>query len=219
MKHVSWFKIIVISLFVPFFMAMPAYAEKLDNVALRPPAAQAGVTPSEVIRGFYSALLSVMKDGSQLGFNGRFDKMTAAVQRAFDIQEMTRASYGPSWVKTTPQDKDLLIKAFQNFSASNYAYQFKAYDNEVFTVVGETNGNREGDKIVETTLKSGKDTTQLNYLMRKGDGGWKIVDIFVNGTISEIATRRSEFGSVVRTGGVESLLKTLNSKSKALSES
>jgi phospholipid transport system substrate-binding protein len=50
----------------------------------------------------------------------------------------------------------------------------------------------------------------LNYLMRQGDGKWQIIDVYLSGTISELATRRSEFTSVIRRDGAQGLLQLLD---------
>jgi ABC-type transporter MlaC component len=39
----------------------------------------------------------------------------------------------------------------------------------------------------------------------------------LNGTISELATRRSEFASILRTRGINGLIAMLNTKADALS--
>jgi phospholipid transport system substrate-binding protein len=67
--------------------------------------------------------------------------------------------------------------------------------------------------IVHTKLiKSGSDTVQIDYLMRESDARWQIVDVYLAGTVSELATRRSEFSSVMRRGGAEALVDALQKK-------
>lgn len=200
------------------FAGGPLHAEKASKVAMRPPKAAVGVSAKEVVAGFYRTLESVMKDGQNLGFQGRFEKLQGAFDKAFNAEDMIRVSYGTSWVKTTPEQKQNLTKAFRTFSIANYASQFKEHNGEVFDVTGEKKGPREGDMIVETTLQTGAEKVGMNYLMRRGDKGWQIVDVFVNGAISEMATRRSEFSSVVRTGGAEALIDLLQKKHQQLSE-
>jgi phospholipid transport system substrate-binding protein len=201
------------------FAAPGAEAREAQKVAMTPPKAETGAGASEVVRGFYRTLTETMKQGSQLGYQGRFDKLEPAIARAFNLEDMMRISYGPAWVRTSPEQKQQLVNAFRTFSIANYANRFKSLNGESFEVKGERPGNSQGERIVETTLKTPDDTVELNYLMRKGAKGWQIVDVFVNGTISEMATRRSEFGSVVRSGGPEALVDTLEQKSQQLSES
>ncbi len=196
---------------------MVGHATVAHDVAMRSPA-PSKISPSEVIASFYGTLTAVMKQGDALGFQGRADKLESAVDRAFSSSDMTRVSYGSSWVKTSPEQKDKLTRAFHVFTVSNYANQFKTYDGEEFKVTGEKQGPHAGQRIVETTLKSGNDVHQLNYLMIQNTKGWQIADVFVDGAISEIATRRSEFGSVIRASGPDGLLNVLEQKSRHLGQ-
>ena len=41
-------------------------------------------------------------------------------------------------------------------------------------------------------------------------GRWKIVDIFLNGYVSEVATRRADFASTLKSGGARALAAKLN---------
>ena len=68
--------------------------------------------------------------------------------------------------------------------------------------------------IVQTRIvKSNGEPVHINYLMRDN----KIADVYLNGTISELATRRSEFASILRTRGINGLIAMLNTKADALS--
>jgi phospholipid transport system substrate-binding protein len=51
--------------------------------------------------------------------------------------------------------------------------------------------------------------------MRRNEG-WRIIDVFLKGTVSELATRRSEFTSVIRRGGAEALVQLLQKKTAEL---
>jgi phospholipid transport system substrate-binding protein len=52
--------------------------------------------------------------------------------------------------------------------------------------------------------------------MREGDAGWQIVDVFLQGTISELATRRSEFSAVLRRDGPEALVQLIQRRAEDL---
>ncbi len=73
--------------------------------------------------------------------------------------------------------------------------------------------------MVRTLLvRPGDEDVQLNYRLRDVDGEWRIIDIFLNGTISELALRRSEYSSVLKREGFEKLLSSLTSKIDSLSK-
>ncbi len=173
----------------------------------------ATAAPSDTVKGFYDTLLATMKDAKSLGFAGRRDKLAPALARAFDIPQMTRLAVGPRWQALTPQQQNDLIAAFAAFSAATYANRFNDYSGEQFEVDPKATPNADA-MIVHTKLvrKSGE-PVQLDYLMKSSGGGWKIVDVFLSGTVSEIATRRSEFSAVLNRGGAPALIDALHQKS------
>ncbi len=181
-----------------------------------PGAARAESAAQGVVRGFYSQLVSTMKQGQPLGFEGRYKKLAPAVQGAFNLPLMTRMAVSSSWSGASEKEQKDLVAAFSNYSISTYANRFAAYDGEEFTVVGEKVSGK--DVVVETVLKPKEgEAVQLNYLMRPDvKGKYRIVDVYMNGTISELATRRSEFSSIARREGIPSLVNTLSEKAKQM---
>jgi len=185
--------------------------------AVRPPMT-AKAAASTVVVGFYDALLATMKEGPALKFQGRFDRLSPAVSAAFDLPAMTRVAAGAQWPSLKPEDQQRLIEAFSHFSIATYAANFDSFGGERFEVLRETPApNGGGATIVETRLtpKSG-DPVQLNYLVRPGKSGLGILDVYVNGTISELAARRSEFASVLNSKGADGLYQLLETRSREL---
>jgi phospholipid transport system substrate-binding protein len=73
------------------------------------------------------------------------------------------------------------------------------------------------DKLVRTRLVQGNGkVVNLNYLMRKTPDGWKIADVYLDGTISELAARRAEFSSILKSGGPDVLASSLRQKADKL---
>jgi phospholipid transport system substrate-binding protein len=74
-----------------------------------------------------------------------------------------------------------------------------------------------GDAIVHTKLiPHGGDPVQLDYLLRQEPTGWHIIDVLLNGTISEMAERRSEYSATLRDGGAPALVQLLKQKTAQL---
>ena len=173
-------------------------------------------SPEVVVSQLNATLLSVMKDAKTLGFNGRYARLEPVLKQVYDFPLMTRLASGAAWTKATPDQQKKLVDAFSHFSISNYASRFDGYSGERFEVVGKKAANGGGD-IVETRLVTtgGDKPVTLNYLMRQTPS-WRVIDVFLDGTISELASRRAEFSAVIRDGGVEALLRLLDEKSKMM---
>ncbi|HEX4111382.1 MAG TPA: ABC transporter substrate-binding protein [Stellaceae bacterium] len=167
------------------------------------------------IQAFYAQLSATMKNGPSLGFSGRRDRLEGAVKRAFDLPQMTRLAVGPRWRTMSPQQQSELIAAFGDYSAATYASRF-THDNGLRFEVNPAVTTSQDGIIVHTQLAgTGDAPVQLDYLMKANGGGWKIEDVYLSGTISELATRRSEFTAVLDRGGPQALVDALRKKASA----
>jgi len=165
----------------------------------------------------YAVLLQAMKDGPALGFQGRLKLLDPELRRDLNLPLMTRLVVGPPWRGFSAEKRQRLVDAFSDYSIAVYASRFKDYSGEKFVVDPATTSLPSGDTIAHTKLIPGDgEPVQLDYLLRKGEGGWRVMDVFLSGTISELATRRSEYSAVLRAGGPEALVKLLRQKTAEL---
>jgi phospholipid transport system substrate-binding protein len=171
--------------------------------------------PAAAVQGFYDVLLEVMKNAEKLGFQGREQKLGPAIDQAYDLPLMTRLSVGPQWQNLSPEEQQKITAGFRAMTIATYASRFDGFSGEKFEV--DRNAvEASGGKIVQTKLIQGNgEPIALNYLMRESGGSWRIIDVFLKGTVSELATRRSEFSSVLRRDGAAGLLKLLDEKTAA----
>src|ERR1700741_4121392 len=175
------------------------------------------VNPQGNVRGFYDALLTTMKNGPTLGHSGRYARLAPVVERVFDVPSMTRLAVGPSWATLSPAQQQQLVEAFRHYVAATYADRFDSYSGQQLQVTGDRPYN--ADIIGQTKIvNSDGDTTTLDYLMRQNQGLWQISDVYLDGTISQLAIQRSEFYSILRREGVDGLVMALNRKVDLLSK-
>jgi phospholipid transport system substrate-binding protein len=168
----------------------------------------AGDPAAVTVQGFYDSLVASMKSGGTT--KSRYDKLKPAVEQAFDLPGMTALSVGPSWSAIAPADQKALIEAFERMTIANYARNFDSYGGEKFTV-DPAAIERGSDKLVKSTLKpTGGDAIPFNYRLHQAEGGWKIVDIYLNGNISQLAQKRSDFGATLQASGPQGLAKKIN---------
>jgi len=162
------------------------------------------------VRAFYDVLLGVMKQAKELGIRGRYAKLATAIQSTFDLAAMTRIAVGPDWNSFSPQMQASLIESFSRMTIATYANRFDGYAGEQFVVDPKPESRNTG-KIVRTKLvQSNGEPIALDYLLRpSADENWKIVDVYLTGTISELATRRAEFGAILKSGGPDALNESL----------
>ncbi len=178
--------------------------------------AQASDPGAATIEGLNSALLDTMKQAKALGVEGRYRKLEPAVQAAYDLPYMTRIAVGPKWTTLSPQEQASLTKAFTRLTVANYAKNFDGYDGEKFTIDAKID-TRGPDKLVRSHIIQPKDKpVDLIYRMHQAvDGRWKIMDVYYNGSVSELAARRSDFAASINVSA-GALLKKIDALSDKL---
>ncbi len=191
--------------------AMAGAAASFVGLVLPARAQSPAVDPAVAsIRAFYEVLLDVMKQADKLGVRGRYDKLAPAIRSAYDLPTMTRIAVGPDWSKIPPEQQAALIDAFSRRSIATYANRFDGYSGQSFEVDPEVETRNTGRLVRSKLLRPPEIPVTLNYLVRGSGDTWKIVDVYLAGFISEMATQRTEFRGILDKGGPAGLIANLN---------
>jgi phospholipid transport system substrate-binding protein len=175
------------------------------------PAAAQGDPAAATVQNFYDVLVASMKSGGTA--KARYDKLKPAVEQAYDLPGSIAASVGPSWSGFSSTDQKALTDAFERYTIANYARNFDSYSGEKFTVDPAV-VQRGDDKLVKSSLKPGSgDAIAFNYRLHQAGGSWKIIDVYLAGTISQLAQKRSEYAATLTASGPAGLAKRLNALS------
>ena len=186
------------------------------TIFLGTPAARAADSAIPSITRLNSALLDTMKSASKLGYQGRYKKLYPVIKSTYDLSFMTRYSAGRHWRELTAAQQSKLIDAFSRLTVATYADRFDGYSGEKFAVTSEETP-REGTRLVHSELiKNDGEVIKLNYLMRKTQDGWRVIDVFLKGTISELATKRSEYSTTLNNQGFDGLMSIFEQKISTL---
>ncbi len=148
------------------------------------------------VQGFYDALLITMKNGRTLGQSGRFAQLEPVIRSTFDVPSMARLSVGPSWATLTEAQRQ----------------QVKG---QKLQVTGEQPAAA-GVMVRSQIIKANGEPVNVDYMMRRSGDSWLIADIYLDGAISELATRRSEFSAILKNEGVDGLIAALDRKADLL---
>jgi phospholipid transport system substrate-binding protein len=183
---------------------------------LSEPTSAAPASGSETIQGLYDTLLSTMKNGRTLGQSGRFVQLEPVVRRTFDIASMARLSVGPSsWATMSESQRQQVIDGFARYISAIYADRFDSYAGQKLQVTDEQPAAA-GIIVHSQIVKANGEPVKVDYLMRKNGDSWLIADIYLDGAISEVATRRSEFAAILKNEGIDGLIAALNRKANML---
>ena len=175
-----------------------------------------GASALDTVQSFYDTLLATMRRGNELGQSGRFIQLQPVVHSIFDLPFMARMAIGSGWATVSSAQQQELIEAFERYIAAIYADRFDTYSGEQLQVLGEQRSDA-GTVVMTRIVDSNGEPENVNYLMRSRGSMWQIADVFLNGTISELAIRRSKFAAIRRRQGVDGLIAELNRKADLLS--
>ena len=176
--------------------------------------AQAPSATAAYIQTYYQKLMPTLQQAGRLTVRERAKRLGPGITQTFDFATMTRLAVGPAWKSFSAPQQAAVREAFAQFVIADYASQVSDYSGESFVVDPQTSPASRGDgEIVKTRLlQPGGRTVKIDYLVRGG----RVIDIYLNGTISDLATRRDEFASIIASGGADGLLKRLQDRTQSL---
>jgi phospholipid transport system substrate-binding protein len=169
----------------------------------------------DTVKGLYDALLNTMKNGRILGQSGRFAQLDPVIRRSFDIASMARLSIGSSWAGLSESQHQQITESFGRYISAIYADRFDSYAGQKLEVTGEQPASS-GVMVRSQIIKASGEPVKVDYMMRRNGESWLISDIYLDGAISEVATRRSEFSAILKNEGIDGLIAALNRKADVL---
>ena len=191
----------IVGLSLLFFLgSLPLQAQSLSPAARH-------------IQSYYQQLLPTLQQAGRLSVPERDRRFTPAISSAFDLGTMARLAVGPAWSSFSGAQQAAVREAFARFLIADYASLVSDYSADSFVVEPQAQDSRGGGEIVKTRLiQAGGRTVTVNYLVRGG----RVIDVYLNGTVSDLATRRDEFASIIASGGADALIRRLRERTQSL---
>jgi len=166
-----------------------------------------------VVETLHESLLQSMRAGSAWTFEKRRAQLDAVLRGSFDFAFMAEKATGRHWVELDPEQRSALIETMAELAAANYAARFRAYAGERFETTGVEVATHSTILVRTRLIPSDEDPVALDYRLRPdAKGQTRIVDVFLGGTVSELALRRAEYSSVLQREGFDALLGALRDK-------
>ncbi len=198
-------------------LSVPAASQEADLPVPATAAEAGGAAPQEVVESFHEVLLRCMQEADQIGFEGRYERILATLDETFDLPFMARTAVGAAWNQLSREERVEFVGLSRRLSASRYADNFSGYDGESFETLSEEAAAR-GTILVKTRFNlPSEDPVRFDYRLRKLGDEWRIIDVQLDGKISELALRRGQYRSVIQRDGFAKLEEALEEKIVELS--
>lgn len=167
------------------------------------------------VEALHKQLVNLMLSGEQ-DLSVRKEMISDTLVKSFDLPAMTRAIIGSRvWRDLSPEQHNNAEAAFSNWMITQYASRFSTSSDPEFLTRETRDGGLE-TVVVETQLRTKKRVVGLDYRMRANADDFKIIDVFLDGRVSEVALRKSEFRAAIKEDGIEGFLKAVTAKTKSL---
>jgi len=142
----------------------------------------------------------------------------AKVLPHFNFGSMTQLAMGQNWKGATPEQRKQLVDAFRTLLVRTYASALAAYSEQKFDFRPLRAKPTDTDVTVQVrVIQPGAQPVPIDYSMEKTPTGWKVYDVMVGG-VSLVANYRTEFATVVRSSGIDGLIRDLQTKNRAMEQ-
>jgi phospholipid transport system substrate-binding protein len=174
-------------------------------------------SPAATVQVLYDALLRIMRAGRATSFQQRYGQLAPVIDATFDLPAILQASVGPSWAQMSADQHSALLGALRRYTVDSYVSNFDTFTGQRFEIAPGTRALGNGEQIVTTQIiPTTGEAHRLDYVVRQNGGTWRVVDVLADGTISRVATQRSDFRQLLMQGGPTALVASLQRKSQDL---
>lgn len=165
----------------------------------RPALAQASADLTAPIRKFYTALLGIMQAGRATPFTARFNALAPVLEQAFNLPAILQAAVGLGWSGFPPAQQSQLQLAFQRYTVASWVSNFDTYSGQKLEIAGSRSLG--SAQVVHTEIaKTSGAQSVIDYVMRQAGGTWRVSDVLLDGSISQVALLRSDFRQILARG-------------------
>lgn len=166
----------------------------------------------ETVEAFHAVLLDVMKASGSTSFAEREERVEQSLALTFDMTLMAKTSIGKSWKELGEQERRDWVALSRRYSASNYVKNFKDWSGQAFATLAVEPAARATLLVKTEFVQPTDDNVRFDYRLRRIGEGWRVIDVQIDGKVSEITLRRADYRAVIERKGYEQLVADVTSK-------
>ena len=176
-------------------------------------AAPSNETPRQVVDRLQASMIDIMQRAAQLGFAGRQSAFAKLVDSTHSTKTIAILALGArAWKGLTPAQQQRYSASFRAYSIAQYAGRFNGYKGERFETQSERDARK--SKVVRSTLVKGNGgRLTFDWTLRQTGGAWRVVNVSVDG-VSDLATKRAEYGAIMKSRGIEGVIAELDAQTR-----
>ncbi|MGE0482770.1 MAG: phospholipid-binding protein MlaC [Gammaproteobacteria bacterium] len=132
----------------------------------------------------------------------------------FDFDIMSQWVLGESWSSASEQQRVAFVEQFRKLLVRTYATALLEFSGQEITYPAiEQKGGANTAMVKQVISQPGSSVIPIIYRLHNKTGPWKVFDVSVDG-VSLVKTYRASFGSMIKDGGIDSLIASLDNKNQ-----
>lgn len=175
------------------------------------------VAPDALVKDVTEDVLTIVRNDKDIQSGNTkkaIELVEAKVLPHFNFARMTQLAMARDWRQANPAQQKTLVDEFRTLLVRTYSKALTEYKKQTIVYKPFKMQPADTDVKVRTEIKqAGGKPIQLDYYLEKQQG-WKVYDIEVGG-ISLVTNYREFFATEVRNGGIDGLIKSLQTKNKS----
>jgi phospholipid transport system substrate-binding protein len=134
----------------------------------------------------------------------------------FDFAAMTDLALGRYTDQVSPEQRPEIISEFRHLLVRTYSSALLEYTDQSVVFLPMEGSEADGEVTVRAEIQqAGGFPIPIDYLVRNGDDGWKVIDVSVD-DVSLVTNYRSSFARAIKKDGVDGLIQTLRARNQSL---
>ena len=163
---------------------------------------------SKVLAGVNELHESLIKISNKTINSDNLAMIDDVVKNSYDLEKMGKIIIGIDWKQMDTKTQKEFINVFKRFISVNYFRRFNKI-NELDFEHQTVTDIEDKFKLARVILTADNEKFKIDYLLGFKNEKWKIFDVLLDGSISEVATKKSDFKKIIKEEGVSGLVKNL----------
>jgi phospholipid transport system substrate-binding protein len=180
-------------------------------------AAIAELSPDEVVKKTADDVINAIKSDKDIQAGNKkaiHALVESKILPSFDFNKICRLVMGKNWRKMSGEQKEEFSSGFKMLLLRTYAVALSKYTDQKITVLPMKKQKGSIVTVKTEITQSSSQPINVNYALSNSTGKWLVIDLIIEG-VSMITNYRGQFGTSVRTNGIDGLLKELKNKNNA----
>jgi len=132
----------------------------------------------------------------------------------FDFSIMSQWVLGDYWSTADEASRSAFVEQFRKLLVRTYATALLEFSGQKITYPPIEQKGKANTALVKQDIgQSGGSSIPIVYRLHNRAGDWKVFDVSVDG-VSLVKTYRASFGSMMKDGGLDGLIASLDSKNQ-----